>query len=74
MELATLRNNLIQPPCASHKQITCAIQLLIDSYYYDILEGVFSHNCITESDYTDTNSNIVTAESKWCKIQESNGT
>ena len=40
----------------------------------NILEGSFFHNCITESDYTDSNSNIVTTESKWYKIQESNGT
>ena len=40
----------------------------------NILESSFFHNCITESDYTDSNSNIVTAESKWYKIQESNGT
>ena len=39
-----------------------------------VLDGSFS---ITESlklITPNSNSNIVTAESKWCKIQESNGT
>ena len=40
----------------------------------NILDGSLFHSCATESDYTDSNSNIVTAESKWYKIQESNGT
>ena len=39
-----------------------------------ILDGSLFHSCATESDYTDSNSNIVTAESKWHKIEESNGT
>ena len=38
-----------------------------------ILDGSLFHSCATESDYTDSNSNIVTAESKWYKIEESGG-
>ena len=39
----------------------------------NILDGSLFHSCDTESDYTDSNSNIVTAESKWYKIEESGG-
>ena len=39
----------------------------------NILDGSLFHSCATESDYTDSNSNIVTAESKWYKIEESGG-
>ncbi len=38
-----------------------------------ILDGSFFHSCITESDYTDTNANIVTTKANWYKIEATNG-
>ena len=38
-----------------------------------ILDGSLFHSCATESDYTDSNSNIVSAEANWYKIQLSSG-
>ena len=40
----------------------------------DILDGSFFHNCITESDYTDSNADVLSAESNWYKIILSDGT
>jgi hypothetical protein len=39
----------------------------------NILDGSLFHSCATESDYTDSNSNIVSAEANWYKIQLSSG-
>ena len=38
-----------------------------------ILDGSFFHNCVSESDYTDSNSNVLSTKTLWYKIQETGG-
>jgi hypothetical protein len=39
----------------------------------DILDGTLFHSCISETDYTDANNNVVQTKSLWYKIEQSNG-
>ena len=38
-----------------------------------ILEVSFFHNCVSESDYTDSNSNVLSTKTLWYRIQETGG-
>jgi hypothetical protein len=48
-----------------------AFNLMIQRNFIDeeiIIDGTLFHDCISETDYLDSNSNIITAKNNWFKI------